>query len=117
MVASHGLQKGHKNVCKRGIKRDVNQAEVGAFRSACMLISVGIYVYLGRDTCVPRSGYMCTSVGVHVYLGRGTCVPRSGYDDHQASLTRQRGFPLKRRQPFLPFYLFTFLPLNVLFYL
>ena len=23
--------------------------------------------------------------------GRGTCVPRSGYDDHQASLTRQRG--------------------------
>ena len=52
-----------------------------------------------------------TSVGIHAYLGRGTCVPRSGYDDHQASLTRQRGFPLKRRQPF--FYLFTFL----LFYL
>ena len=22
-----------------------------------------------------------TSVGIHVYLGRGTCVPRSGYDD------------------------------------
>ena len=65
MVASHGLQKGHKNVCKRSIKRDVNQAEVGAFRSACMLISVGIYVYLGRDTCVPRSER----------------------DDHKASLT------------------------------
>ena len=31
----------------------------------------------GRLVCVPRSGYMCTSVGVHVYLGRGTCVPRS----------------------------------------
>ena len=30
-----------------------------------------------------------TSVGVHAYLGRGTCVPRSGYDDNQASLTRQ----------------------------
>ena len=30
---------------------------------------------------VPRSGYMYTSVGIHVYLGRGTCVPRSGYDD------------------------------------
>ena len=87
MVASHGLQKGHKNVCKRGIKRDVNQAEVGAFRSACMLISVGIYVYLGRDTCVPRSGYMCTSVGIRVYLGRDTCVPRSERDDHKASLT------------------------------
>ena len=70
MVASHGLQKGHKNVCKRGIKIYVNQAEVGAFRSACMLISVGIYVYLGRGTCVPRSGYMCTSVGIRVYLGR-----------------------------------------------
>ena len=27
------------------------------------------------------------------YLGRDSCVPRSGYDDHQASLTRQRGFP------------------------
>ena len=34
-----------------------------------------------------------TSVGIRVYLGRGTCVPRSGYDDHQASLTRQKGFP------------------------
>ena len=29
-----------------------------------------------------------TSVGVHVYLGRSTCVPRSEYDDNQASLTR-----------------------------
>ena len=42
---------------------------------------------LGRDMCVPRSGYMCTSVGIHVYLGRDTCVPRSERDDHQASLT------------------------------
>ena len=25
--------------------------------------SVEIHVYLGRDTCVPRSGYVCTSVG------------------------------------------------------
>ena len=53
------------------------------------LVSVGMYAYLGRSTCVPRSEYMCTSVGVHVYLGRSTCVPRSGYDDNQASLTRQ----------------------------
>ena len=28
-----------------------------------------------------------TSVGIHVYLGRDTCVPRSERDDHQASLT------------------------------
>ena len=42
-------------------------------------ISVAANAHLGRDTCVPRSGYMCTSVGVHAYLGRGTCVPRSGY--------------------------------------
>ena len=56
-------------------------------------VSVGMCAYLGRDACVPRSGYVCTSVGVRVYLGRGTCVPRSGYDDHQVSLTRQRGFP------------------------
>ena len=54
---------------------------------ASALISVGICVYLGRGTCVPRSGYMCTSVGIHVYLGRDTCVPRSERDDHQASLT------------------------------
>ena len=60
---------------------------------ASALISVVKCAYLGRDSCVPRSGYMCTSVGIRVYLGRGTCVPRSGYDDHQASLTRQRGFP------------------------
>ena len=39
---------------------------------ASALISVAAYAYLGRDTCVPRSGYMCTSVGVRVYLGRGT---------------------------------------------
>ena len=56
-----------------------------------MLILVVMYAHLGREMCVPRSGYMCTSVGIRVYLGRGTCVPRSGYDDHQASLTRQRG--------------------------
>ena len=48
---------------------------------ASALISVAAYAHLGRDTCVPRSGYMPTSVGIHVYLGRGTCVPRSGYDD------------------------------------
>ena len=41
------------------------------------LVSVGVYAFLGRDTCVPRSGYMRTSVGIRVYLGRGTCVPRS----------------------------------------
>ena len=35
-------------------------------------ISVAAYAHLGRDTCVPRSGYMCTSVGIHAYLGRGT---------------------------------------------
>ena len=39
---------------------------------ASALTSVGIHVYLGRDTCVPRSGFVCTSVGVHAYLGRGT---------------------------------------------
>ena len=45
---------------------------VAAFRSPRMLISVVKCAYLGRDTCVPRSGYMRTSVGVHAYLGRGT---------------------------------------------
>ena len=39
---------------------------------ASALVSVGAYAYLGRDTCVPRSGFVCTSVGVHAYLGRGT---------------------------------------------
>ena len=45
------------------------------------LVSVGVYAYLGRGSCVPRSEYMRTSVGVHAY--------RSGYDDNKASLTRQ----------------------------
>ena len=52
---------------------------VAAFRSPHMLILVVMYAisvvkcaYLGRDTCVPRSGFVCTSVGVHAYLGRGT---------------------------------------------
>ena len=40
-----------------------------------MLILVVMYAHLGREMCVPRSGYMCTSVGIRVYLGRGTCVP------------------------------------------
>ena len=31
---------------------------------ASALTPVGIRMYLGRDTCVPRSGYMRTSVGV-----------------------------------------------------
>ena len=31
---------------------------------ASALTPVGVHVYLGRDTCVPRSGYMRTSVGV-----------------------------------------------------
>ena len=31
---------------------------------ASALISVGMRAYLGRDACVPRSGYMRTSVGV-----------------------------------------------------
>ena len=48
------------------------------------------------------------SVGMRAYLGRDACVPRSGYDDHQASLTRQRGFPFQGVSPFLPFYFFTF---------
>ena len=56
-------------------------------------ISVAAYAHFGRCVCSSRSGYMRTSVGIHVHLGRGTCVPRSGYDDHQVSLTRQRGFP------------------------
>ena len=38
------------------------------------LVSVGVYAYLGRGVCVPRSGYMRTSVGVHAYLGRGTMI-------------------------------------------
>ena len=67
-------------------------------------ISVAAYAHLGRDTCVPRSGYMRTSVGVHVYFGRGTCVLRSG-DDHQVSLTRQRG---SLNAASALFYLFTF---------
>ena len=40
-------------------------------------ISVAAYAHLGRDTCVPRSGYMCTSVGVCAYLGRGTMTIKS----------------------------------------
>ena len=40
-------------------------------------ISVAAYAHLGRDTCVPRSGYMCTLVGVHAYLGRGTMTIKS----------------------------------------
>ena len=40
-------------------------------------ISVAAYAHLGRDTCVPRSGYMHTSVGIHVYLGRGTMTIKS----------------------------------------
>ena len=44
---------------------------------ASALISVGIHAYLGRDTCVPRSGYMRTSVGVHAYFGRGTMTIKS----------------------------------------
>ena len=40
-------------------------------------ISVAAYAHLGRDTCVPRSGYMCTSVGVHAYFGRGTMTIKS----------------------------------------
>ena len=43
----------------------------------------------GIKVIVPRSGYMCTSVGIHVYLGRGTCVPRSGYDDLKGIFQRQ----------------------------
>ena len=31
---------------------------------ASALTSFGMRAYLGRDACVPRSGYMCTSVGV-----------------------------------------------------
>ena len=34
-----------------------------------------------KKVIASRSGYTCTSVGVHMYLGRGTHVPRSGYDD------------------------------------
>ena len=53
-----------------------------------------------------------TSVGIHVYLGRGTCVPRLGYDDHQVSLTRQRG-SLNAASAFFTF--FTFLPFKKIF--
>ena len=34
---------------------------------------------------------MCTSVGVRMYFGRGTHVPRSGYDDNEAFLRRLSG--------------------------
>ena len=37
------------------------------------------------NVIVPRSGYACPSVGVHMYFGRGTHVPRSGYDDFMCS--------------------------------
>ena len=53
-----------------------------------------------------------TSVGIHVYLGRGTCVPRSGYDDHQVSLAKEAS--LNAAPAF--FYLFTFLPFKKIFH-
>ena len=40
-------------------------------------------------SALSRSGYVCTSVGRRVYLGRETCVPRSERDDHQALLIEQ----------------------------
>ena len=60
---------------------------------ASALVGADMSAHFGRCVCSSRSGYMRTSVGIHVYLSRGTCVPRSGYDDHQISLTHQRGFP------------------------
>ena len=39
---------------------------------ASALISVGVHMYLGRGTHVPRSEDACTSVGVRMYLVRGT---------------------------------------------
>ena len=40
---------------------------------------------------VPRPRYACTSVGVRMYFGRSTHVPRSGYDDNEAFLRRLSG--------------------------
>ena len=53
---------------------------------ASALISVVKCAYLGRDTCVPRSGFVCTSVGVHAYLGRGTMTIKSLWHTKGASL-------------------------------
>ena len=39
---------------------------------------------------VPRSGYTCTSVGVRMYLGRSTHVPRSEYDDNVVHFENKR---------------------------
>ena len=43
---------------------------------ASALTSVGVCMYLGRSTHVPRPGDACTSVGVHMYFGRGTMTER-----------------------------------------
>ena len=44
-----------------------------------------------QKVIVPRPRYACTSVGVRMYFGRGTHVPRSGYGDNEAFLRRLSG--------------------------
>lgn len=40
---------------------------------------------------VPRSGYTCTSVGVRMYIGRSSHVPRSRHDDNVVHFREQEG--------------------------
>ena len=42
-------------------------------------------------SALPRPRFACTSVGVRMYFGRGTHVPRSGHDDNEAFLRRLSG--------------------------
>ena len=51
------------------------------FRLPLLYVAITLCRRCFKKVIASRSGYACTSVGVHMYLGRSTHVPRSGYDD------------------------------------